>query len=144
MNLREKIGNMPVWKAAIIWIIPLFILLYGIEIVFFDQVFKIIKNTTTSFEHVFQEDEYDLAMSKLDRLLSKEKNGILQPGDLPFYCNSQEVIAQMKVVIALPYVEKKEELASYLKKALEEYQKQTNKKIALDTFYPAQCKVGLR
>jgi len=50
MNLREKIGKMPAWKAAIIFLLAFVFVLAAVEEFFVSRVFGVMGNMITAFE----------------------------------------------------------------------------------------------
>jgi hypothetical protein len=77
MSLRERIGNKPVWKVAIVVILAFAFMLLAIEEVFVSRIFLVLDSTISHFEKQkkIEDDEWEK-----DRKASAEFNKKWQQG----------------------------------------------------------------
>lgn len=60
MNIREKIGKMPAWKAIIILLFVISVAVVGLEEIVFEPVFYFLSTMITRFENQKKEDLLDM------------------------------------------------------------------------------------
>lgn len=60
MRIRENIGRLAVWKAAVILFLLISIFLMGIEELFVSRIFNLIDRSINHFERIFNEESNEI------------------------------------------------------------------------------------
>jgi len=152
MSVREKIGKMPVWKAATVSLLAIFFLVAGVEKVFVSRVFNFMNSTVTTFEKEKQDDLDDL--EEMDRNFEERQGYDRAESDLSTFdmeqhmslpqqvlvCGRATMIKKLENFFQLAYVKRHPGTQKYITERIESEKQYIADQIKTGDFDPSVCK----
>lgn len=154
MNIREKIGQMPAWKAGMLAILSVGLIVIVIEEYCINKIFSVMNNLVANFEVQFADDikdmkdddrkyneehEYDKAKSDLIRFrLNEQPYGSDHTQE--YYCAYLIINKKLEKFYDLAYVKHHSETRQYITREIEQNKKFIEAASQKKIFDTSQCK----
>jgi len=152
MNLRERIAKMPAWKAAVIALFMMGMLMIGIEEVFISKVFGLMNHVINNMDKQFKDDvddmtsdfkkfkeqeEYDKAESDI-RSFEIYDHHISPHQD--YVCGYEIINNKLEKYYGLAYIKHHDSVRQWVDKRIAQNKKFIQEQTSNGSFDPLKCK----
>lgn len=153
MNIREKVGQLPAWKAGLLVMLSVGLIVIGVEEYCINKIFSVMIKFVTNFEVQFDDDikdmeddykefnetqEYDKAKSDLLRFkLNQKTDGANHTQE--FYCAYLTMNRKLESLYNLTYVKHHDETRQSIALEIEQNKKFITAASDKEIFDISQC-----
>lgn len=153
MKIQEEMGNLPVWKVVIIFLLAISLLFFVVEELFIGRIFSVLNKGITHFEKIAKEEKdeidrdydefdekeaYDHAMYEINGMMMNNYQFI----DKPRYmrtCNVLLMQKKLEKLYELPFVKKRDYVQGLLASRINLIKKEIDSEIEKYHFDPDKC-----